>query len=90
MVKARISDPLIVTRSRIPISKNTPKLIQETADSMFGDKEFLPLQTFIHRMGMDRKTVLKLIGDELLDVFQYQSNKYRIPSSVSTIFNLHR
>ena len=44
---------------------------------MFGDKEFLPLQTFIRRMGMDRKTVLNLIGEEILDVFQYRSNKYR-------------
>ncbi len=61
----------------IPISRNTPKFIREIADSMFGNREFLPLQTFIRRMGMDRKTVFKIVGDGLLDVFQYQSNKYR-------------
>ena len=62
---------------RIPISRNTPKSILEIADSMFGDREFLPLSVFVRKMGVDRKTVLKLIGDDLLDVFQYQSNKYR-------------
>ena len=61
----------------IPISRNTPKFIREIADSTFGDREFLPLQTFIRKIGMDRKTVLKLIGDGLLDAFQYRSGAYR-------------
>ena len=64
-------------RSVVSTNKNAPRLILETADSMFGDREFLPLQTFIRKMGMDRKTVLKLVADGLLDVFQYQSIKYR-------------
>lgn len=61
----------------VPASRKTPKFIREIANSMFGDKEFLPLQTFIRRIGMDRKTVLKLIGDGLLDVFQYHTGAYR-------------
>ena len=61
----------------VPCSRNTPKFIREIADSMFGDKEFLPLQTFIRRIGMDRKTVLKLIGNGLLDAFQYHAGSYR-------------
>ena len=61
----------------VPSSRNTPRFIHEIADAVFGDREFLPFQTFIRKMGMDRKTVLKLVGDGVLDVFEYQSNKYR-------------
>ena len=66
-----------MTTRTTAISRHTPKIILEIAESMFGEKEFLPLQTFTRKMGMDRKTVLKLVGDGLLEVFQYQSNKYR-------------
>ncbi len=56
---------------------NTPGRILEVADSMFGAKEFLPFSTFTRKMGVDRKTVLKMVGDGLLDVFQYHSGTYR-------------
>ena len=59
------------------ISKGARGRIQEIADSMFGNREFLPFSTFTHKMGMDRKTVLKMVGDGLLDVFQYHTGAYR-------------
>ncbi len=51
--------------------------VRETADRMFGDKEFLPLSVFNRKMGLDRKTILKLIGDGLLDVFEYSPGTHR-------------
>jgi len=60
-----------------PINGSTPRRILEVADSMFGDKEFLPFSTFTRRMGVDRKTALKMVGDGLLDVFQYHTGAYR-------------
>ena len=59
------------------LSKHTPQSIMEIADSMFGAKEFLPLSTFTRKMGVDRKTVLKMVGDGLLDVFEYHTGAYR-------------
>ena len=57
--------------------RHTPTFVRETADRMFGDKEFLPLSVFNRKMGLDRKTILKLIGDGLLDVFEYSPGTYR-------------
>ncbi len=57
--------------------ENTPGRILEIADSLFGEKEFLPFSTFTRKMGVDRKTVLKMVGDGLLDVFQYHTGTYR-------------
>ena len=59
------------------INGTTPKRILEVADSMFGEKEFLPFSTFTRKMGVDRNTVLKMVGDGLLDVFQYHTGAYR-------------
>jgi len=59
------------------VSKRPPEFIREIADAMFGEREFMPLQTFIRKMGMDRKTVLRLIADGLLDAFEYRCEKYR-------------
>ena len=66
-----------INRSAIPLGRTTPKFIQEIADSVFGDKEFLPLTVFMSKTGMSREIVLGLHGLGLLDVFQYQPNKYR-------------
>lgn len=60
-----------------PINGSTPRRILEIADSLFGEKEFLPFSTFTRKMGVDRKTVLKMVGDGLLDVFQYHTGAYR-------------
>ena len=59
------------------VSRRTPEFIREIADAMFGDREFMPLQTFIRKMGMDRKTVLRLIADDLLSAFEYRCEMYR-------------
>ena len=60
-----------------PINGTTPRRILEVADSLFGEKEFLPFSTFTRKMGVGRKTVLKMVGDGLLDVFQYHTGAYR-------------
>lgn len=65
------------TTTQAAVPKNTPKSIQEIADSVFGDKELLPLTTFETKTGISREIVLGLVGDGLLDVFQYQPNTYR-------------
>jgi len=59
----------------VPMS--TPRPIQEIADSMFGEKEFLPISKFQRKMGMDRKTVLKLTAEGLLGVHEYHTGVYR-------------
>jgi hypothetical protein len=59
------------------ISYNTPAFVEETADRVFGQKEFLPLQAFLRKIGLDRKTVLRFVADGVLDVFQYSPGKYR-------------
>ncbi|MDA2937163.1 hypothetical protein MYX75_02740 [Acidobacteria bacterium AH-259-A15] len=66
-----------MTAIPLPINKNTPRFIREIVDSMFGEKEFLPFSTFMRKMGVDRKTVLKMVGDGTLDVFQYHTGTYR-------------
>ncbi len=48
-----------------------------TVERVFGDKEFLPLSTFTKRVGVDRKTVLRLVADGLLEVYEYTPGRYR-------------
>ena len=69
------------------VSKRTPAFIRETADQLFGDREFLPLQTFLKKVGLDRKTVLAMIAEGLLDVYEYRPTTYRklLVSKVSFI-----
>jgi len=59
------------------VSRRTPASIEETVRSVFGKKEFLPLHTFLMKMGMDRTTVLKLVAEGLLDVYEYSPGMYR-------------
>ncbi len=66
-----------INRSAIPLGRTTPKFVREIADSVFGEKEFLPLTTFMSRTGMSRETVLNLVSAELLDVFEYRPTSYR-------------
>jgi hypothetical protein len=54
-----------------------PAYITETADSIFGNKEMMPLSAFTKKMGLDRDTILRLVADNLLDVYQYSPGKYR-------------
>ena len=50
--------------------------IRDTADQVFGEREFLPLQTFLQKVGLDRKTVLAMIAEGLLDVYEYCPGVY--------------
>ena len=59
------------------ISKKTPAFIHEVADRVFGDKELLPLQPFLRKVGFDRKTILDFIAEGILDAFEYTRGKYR-------------
>jgi len=59
------------------VSRRTPSFIAETADRLFGEKEFLPLHTFVRKMGLDRKTVLNFVSEGLLDVYEYSPGTYR-------------
>ncbi len=59
------------------VSKRTPAFIRETAERVFGQKEFLPISAFLRKIGLDRKTVLQLSSEGLLDVYQYSPGKYR-------------
>ena len=59
------------------VSRRTPVFIRDTADQVFGEREFLPLQTFLQKVGLDRKTVLAMIAEGLLDVYEYCPGVYR-------------
>ncbi len=59
------------------VSRRTPVFIRDTADQVFGEREFLPLQTFLQKVGLDRKTVLAMITEGLLDVYEYCPGVYR-------------
>ena len=59
------------------VGKMTPTFITETADGLFGEREFLPLQTFLRKVGLNRKTVLSMIAEGLLDVYEYRPGVYR-------------
>ena len=59
------------------VSKRTPAFVLEAAERVFGQKEFLPISAFLRKIGLDRKTVLPLISEGLLDVYQYSPGKYR-------------
>jgi len=59
------------------VSKRTPAFVRETADRVFRQKEFLPLSAFLRKIGLGRKTVLQLISEGLLDVYEYSPGTYR-------------
>ena len=59
------------------VSKRTPAFVLEAAERVFGQKEFLPISVFLRKIGLDRKTVLQLISEDLLDVYQYSPGTYR-------------
>ena len=59
------------------VSKRTPRFIRETAERVFGQKEFLPISAFLRKIGLDRKTVLQLISEGVLDVYEYSPGTYR-------------
>jgi len=64
-------------RRRVPETRYVPPFIAETVESVFGEKEMMPLSAFARKLGLDRKTILHLISENLLDVFQYSPGCYR-------------
>ncbi len=65
-----------MSKNRTP-SMYLPPFIAETVESVFGQKEMMPVSAFARKLGLDRKTILRLIAENLLDVFQYSPGCYR-------------